>query len=507
MTVLLEDVIGVIHKDNQDRDAFNSIVGYFYQFELTLLHILTEATEKDAFGEELTPAIYKVETIEDYVKYFDSEDRSYIRVAQIKHHSKGVTDAKYYDAVLWLYLNYLKFLQLKVDKETSYKATIFQYDPNGEKDVKTVLEAAFKSYENKRKKELEKIKKEGSDRTPKHNVWDKIYETKLDTTQNRDNFFKIASFKATNSHKEISDELKTELFSLFGALNNGYTPEFLYGAAITKLIEDGQQGLELTFESINTYFHGVPHQMDDLYTQKIIDFIFSIVDSNLSDIEVEMGFDDSVTESYRIIYNDIIKPFLKEKLNDNELRYSFLKSIVPKEIKKFTHNGSEEFMEFLTCSSPIANFLSKLAKILYFHKVEKNESGSLEDWFEINDKAWLFKYPAETRGIGVITGDIYGESFYACLRHFLPRLKLKDVRPDVWYMGHNDDDFNASKNLNYEIDITLPREDRKRLTFCEVEDDHFHVQCMDCLSRNKFEKITNVSNIFTDGCSIRGDIS
>lgn len=302
MAVLLEDVIGDIHKDNQDRDAFNSIIGYFYQFELTLLHILTEGTEEDPFGEELTPSIYKVETIEDYVKYFDSEDQSYIRVAQIKHHSKGVTDSKYYDAVLWLYLNYLKFLQLKVGKETSYKAIIFQHDPNGEKDIQTVLEAAFVSYENKRKKELEKIKKEGSGKIPKHNVCDKISETGIDTAQNRDAFFKIASFKATKSHKEISDELKSKLFSLFGALKDGYTSEFLYGAAITKLIEDGQKGLELTFESLNTYFHGTPHEMENLYNQKIIDFIFSIIDSNISDIEWDMGFDDTVTESYRLIY-------------------------------------------------------------------------------------------------------------------------------------------------------------------------------------------------------------
>ncbi|MGP4080004.1 hypothetical protein ACTWQL_08805 [Pseudalkalibacillus sp. R45] len=507
MSVQLEEVIHDIHNDNQDRDAFHSIVGYFYQFELTLLHILTEGTDEDAFEEELRPAIYKVETIEDYVKYFATNERSYIRVAQIKHHSKGVTNSKYYDAVLWLYLNYLKFLELKVDKEVSYKAVIFQFDPNGEKDVQTVLKAAFNSYENKRKKELEKIKKEGSGKSPKHNVWDKISETKLDSEQNRDGFFKIASFKATKSHKEISDELKSKLYSLFGELKNGFTPEFLYGAAITKLIEDGQKGFELTFESLKSYFQGDPYEMDDLYTQKIIDFIYSIADSNLSDIEVDMGFEDRVTESYRIIYNDVIKPFLKKKLIKNELRSSFLKSITPKELKKFYHNGSEEFMEFLTCSSPIANFLSKLAKILYYHQLEEKEIDSLEDWFEINEKAWLFKYPAETRGIGVITGDIYGESFYACLRHLLPRLKQKGIRPDVWYMGHNDHDFNASQNLNYEIDITLPREERKRLTFCEVVDDHFHVQCMGCLSQNKFEKIYQVPNIFVDGCLIRGDNS
>ncbi|MCQ6266314.1 hypothetical protein M1K46_11655 [Fictibacillus sp. WQ 8-8] len=507
MTVLLNDIIDGIHRDNQNRDAFHSIVGYFYQFELTLLHILTEGTEKDAFEEELSPAIYKVETIEDYVKYCHTKDKSHIRVAQIKHHSKGVTDSKYYDAVLWLYLNYLKFLQLKIDKETSYKAIIFQYDPNGEKDIQTVLESAFNSYEIKRKKELEKMKKDGSDKIPKHNVWDKICETRIDTDQNREEFYKIARFKATKSHKEISDELKMKLHSYFGDLKDGYTPEFLYGAAITKLIEDGQNGLDLTFESLKSYFHGVPYEMNDFYTQKIIDFIFSVVDSNLSDIEFDMGFDDTVTESYKIIYNHVIKPFLKEKLIENELRCSFLKSIAPKELKNFTHNSSEEFMEFLTCSSPIANFLSKLAKILYFHEAKENGIGSLEDWFKINEKAWLFKYPDETRGIGVITGDIYGESFYACLRHFLPRLKLKDIRPDVWYMGHDDDDFNASRNLNYEIDITLPREERKRLTFCEVEDDHFHVQCMGCLSRNKFEKINTVPNIFVDGCFIRGDNS
>jgi hypothetical protein len=132
MTFKLEDIVSNIYKDNQERDAFD---------------------------EKLTPAIYKVETIEDCVKYYDTEEQSYIRLAQIKHHSKGVTDSKYYDAVLWLYLNFLKFLQLKDKKKISYKAVIFQHDPNGEKDVKTVFDAALTSYENKRKKELEKIKK------------------------------------------------------------------------------------------------------------------------------------------------------------------------------------------------------------------------------------------------------------------------------------------------------------------------------------------------------------
>jgi hypothetical protein len=505
MSVCLKKVIDDIHNDNQNRDAFNSIVGYFYQFELTLLHILTEGTEEDAFEEMLPPAIYRVETIEDYVKYLESDNQRYIRVAQIKHHSKGATDSKYYDAVLWLYLNYLKFINTD-DKETSYKAIIFQHDQNGVKDVKKILEDAIKSFTNKRRKELEKIENEGSNKTPNHNVMDKIYETRLDNEINRNNFFRIAKFKSTKSHEEISSKLREKLYSLFGGIKEGYTPEFLYGAAITKLIEDGRKGLELTFESLRAYFYGTPQQMDDFYTNKILDFIFSIIESNISDVEADMGFGDSVTESYRKVYNSVIKPFLMGKLKENDIRFSFLKTIAPREIKNILPNSSDEFIEFVKCSDPIANFLSKLAKILYFHEMEENKIGELEDWFEINEKAWLFKYPTETRGIGVITGDIYGKSFYACLRHLLPRLKEKDVRPDVWYMGHNDVDFNASQNLNYELDITLPREERERLTFCDVGNDHFHVQCMGCLSLNKFERINRVSNIFIDGCSVRGDM-
>ncbi len=234
MTITAKEIVEQIHDLNKNRDAFHSIKGYFYQFELTLLHILDDGTGEDAFGDADCQSSYMIERIEDYVKYFDKDEKSFIRVAQIKHHSNKEGPSTYYDAVLFLYYNYLNFLEQNLP-DTEYVARIFHYDLSEEKgNIKPILDSAWTSYERKKKKkeedDEEKERKTGKPVPRREDVLDKIYKTGLDSEDNREAFSTIAKFIKTKRHEDVTESLKSKLKERYQHLSAFNSDEFLYVA-------------------------------------------------------------------------------------------------------------------------------------------------------------------------------------------------------------------------------------------------------------------------------------
>ncbi len=89
------------------------------------------------------------------------------------------------------------------------------------------------------------------------------------------------------------------------------------------------------------------------------------------------------------------------------------------------------------------------------------------------------------------------------MRHILPRLKKEKLRPDVWYVKHDDDYFNASQSMKYEhdySDVPLEGEEELQPYFCDPSEDHFHMQCLRCLSLNNYSKYPKIHEIFIHGC-------
>jgi hypothetical protein len=481
--VNLEQTINELHDLNADRDAFSSISGYFYQFELTLLHILYDGSASDAFSDNECNATYKVETIEDYVKYYEKDDKGYIRLAQMKHHVSLTTDSKYYGAVLSLYYTFLKFIE-KNETNIELKATIFHFDMSPVKNVNTVLTGAIKS------------KDKGL-----RSIISKIIDTGLDSDENRLRFSQITSFEKTEDHTSITKKLKQELSIRFKSLHPSHTPERLYASAVSKLIQDSSNGLELSIASLNSLFLDEVVVIKGFYQLKIIDYVKGIIDSCINEIETNFRYSDEIKAAYAGIYADIIAPFIEGKFQQPEFRYSFLQTVLPKEIKH-EMNTLSEYESFLEASDAIKQTLSNLAKIIFNHLSAGGEI-RLEEWFEITEKGWLFKYPSEERGKGVLIGNFYGD-IYSSMYYMLPRLKDSDLRPDVWYVKHDDEDINASDKLNYEVDITSPSEDLHKHIYAQPFEDHYSIQCLGCLAVSNLSNCKKVNNIFLNECQVKG---
>ncbi|WLR60638.1 hypothetical protein [Guptibacillus hwajinpoensis] len=504
MNTCAKETVEQIHELNPNRDAFHSINGYFYQFELTLLHILDDGTENDAFEDVACQSSYLIERIEDYVKYFDKEEKSFIRVAQIKHHTNKEGPSTYFGAVLFLYLNYLHFLERNLP-ETEYVARLFHYDESKEKgSIKPILDNAFISYEKKKEKQKkedeEKEKETGKFVKRNDDILDKIYKTGLDSEENKKSFATIAKFIKTQKHEDVTENLKRKLKSRYQHLSEFHSDEFLYAASVSKLISEGKNGNEVSLKDLDDYFNGKVEQLENFYALKIIDYVKGIIDSNLIDVELN-PWGRGVYESYNYIYTRIAK-FIEEKFKINEYRNSFLLSTNPKEVRHFNPNSLDEYIAFTEANVAITQFLSKLSKIIFYYLDSGEEMFDLEEWFSINEQGWLFKYPGEQRGIGVITGD-FSSDVFSSLRHILPRLRQESLKPDVWYVKHDDEFFNASQNMKYEHDYSdVPIEGEEDLPsyFCEPSEDHFHMQCLRCLSLNHYSGNSKTHEIFIHGC-------
>ncbi|MBY0029884.1 hypothetical protein ACQKJG_23220 [Priestia megaterium] len=497
----VRDTVNEIHELNINRDAFASINGYFYQFELTLLHLLNDGCNNDSFEDKNCDASYRLETIEDYVKYYVEGERGFIRVAQIKHHTTKTSNSKYFEATLYLYYNYLNFIK-KNNSNIEYLARIFHYDLSEGKEISSVLEGAFKSNENKKRKEKED--KGEKKKNHKEDIVDKILKTGLDNAENRNRFCQIARFIKTESHKDVTECLQEKLELRYGAIHPTHTPEHLYASAVSKLIDAGKKGNELTLKKLDAFFDEKIEVMENFYELKIVDYVMGLIDSNITSVQNALRIKEEEIEEYIYIYEKLITPFIKEKFKVGQYRKSLLLSITPKEVNLSEElNTLAEFHSFTEASDAIMQFLSTLAKMIFSH-LKTGESVNLEEWFKVTQKGWLFKYPYEQRGTGVIIGD-FPRDLYSSLRHVLPRLKDEELRPDVWYVKHTDFDYNSSHNMKYEHDFTAPQEERNEHIFCDPMEDHFHIQCLQCLSLYSYSNYKNAHNIFQNYCSERGE--
>lgn len=491
----IADIIRELDNDNRERDAYHSINGYFYQFELTLLHILIEGTDDDAFGEKHLNATYELETIEDYAKYIEVSGQRFIRVAQIKHYTTEATNSKYYDAVLWLYYNFLKFIGRNPVK-TDYLAFIFHYDRSPEKEDDIVLKILDEAIVSNKKKENDDKRS-----TP----YKKIVLTTNHSQTNKELFAKSAKFKKCDSFDDVTHKLKIKLKERYSGAGKPFELEWLYAAAVSKLIHDGKQKKKITLAKLDEYIGQDRPEflIQDFYKEMIIDKVFYLIDNlkaSLSRRQFKPVSED-VVNVYEHIY-ETIKLFLKEKFQEELFRTSFLNSVATKKFaRNYKPNSLEEYQVFLECIDLIAQFVSKLAKVMYFYEKSSHQVSDLNAWFILNGEAWLFKFPYEERGNGVIMGDSPGDPF-TTLEEILSRFGKMKEKPDVMYLSRIEG-VNASHSIRYVHDIMDIVDEN--FIFCDPSEEHFHIQCLQCLSLYNYENIDKIEQIFKDGCLERGD--
>jgi hypothetical protein len=499
-----QDILEVLQKideDNQDRNAYSSINGYFYQFELTLLHLLEDGEEQDSFGETTgdRPSEFRVELVEDYVKYYEKDGKQHIRAAQIKHHTTYAGQSKYIEAVLWLYCGFLKYYQLERD-DLTYKAVLYHFDRSP--DDKDMLKALTKGLDENKDKDKDK-----QDEAYRQIV---EIEKKYRDVELRAEFSKISEFKkVTYSLQEIREKLKGKLRLRYSSVRGEYNEAYLYAAAVSKLINDGRDKNTLSLELLDHYFKNEHPQVNsDFYTRKIIDQVICLIAEHVEDVEYPQtissflgesevpSVDEELVNKYIKIARKL-KDFMMGKLQIPEYRKSFLNTVVAGKVSSYEINALSEYERFLDYSDSIKAFIAKLAKIVFYHQSLPDETVDLNHWFEIGSSVWLFKYPYEARRDGVILGDVR-QSDYAprVMGELLERLSENKIKPNVWYLGLVGDIRSHHKQKYKPTQTKIDDEDSP----CKPGDDSFYIQCLNCLGVTQYDRIDTVSNIFMEKC-------
>ncbi|MEK4509675.1 hypothetical protein [Paenibacillus sp. FSL K6-2524] len=509
MTDVIQKAISVLYEEFKNRDAMSSFNGYYYQFELTLLHLLKESYDVNAFDDKITtPTYYEVEKIEDYIKYFEDSQSKSIRFAQMKHHENYAGESKYHDAILWFYYIYLR-LEIMQIPDIDYKFIIFFCD-KAKKDNKEVASTLCNALEDhKLKEEQLPDEKRGA------SLYAKIIEleNQLVCTEPRNKFCGISRYIKTPNITDIINEVQEILFSRYNAMNSRYNREFLHAAAITKLIEDARNKKIIELSSLDEYFEkSMSYVNQEYYKHKIMQLIESISEAYINQVfETHTGFFgmlQPITEEDKGVYLQItqdLKWFLISQFEDGNYRKSFLYTLRtdPNEPLETT---LDEYETYLKNRVQIASFFAKIIKIMFFYIKTVKKSIKLEEWFQITNSYWLFAYPDEERGFGVIFGDpIESDSLLSTLGYLRNKFSAESMTPAVWYLGRlleGSHTVKASTLIPYKGDITKYRR-LNGLTPCKPGQ-YFAVQCLGCLKTTDYAEISNVSNIFKANCFMEG---
>lgn len=495
MNLSITDHLSALNDSIKNRNAYASIDGYFYQFELTLMHILMDQSIEDPFGDQFcgVNSHYKIEHVEDYSKYFEESGVGYVRLAQVKHHNKYAGDSEYLEALLWLYYSFLKLEQTASQLNTKYY--VFHHDRSPDKKVATVLKKAFLKNENE------------TDTEKQHPVYQKILTIGIDSSQMRNKFISQAQFVKTKSLSDVTAEIKRRLFIIHGSAQ--YNPDFLYAAALSKMINTGREGNPIGLQELNDFFTVNPIIDPKFYLLKILQLIDRALDEYLDQMSEsnplfpERAIDLDVINDYKLIAKKI-HDFFEKHFDDPGKRMSFILSI--SDFRSITQNTTlnDEYDEFSKHFIHVRAFVFKLAKIIYAYEHIDGPINDLDDWFEFTEKCWLFKHPHEQRKQGVILADpqqsMDAIKIIGMLRTRLSAIEDENQIPNVWYWG-NVAQLRASHMIPYKLNITKVPVKEWALNTCEP-DSYFTVQCLNCLNVGEAGAIDHVPNIYKANCTM-----
>jgi len=503
----IESIISHIEEGKERRNAYGSFYGYLYQFELTLSHILLEGTEADLFdgstNSQHYSASFQIETIEDYTKMYNLAGKNYLRVAQIKHHTTNCHSSKYREAILYLYYSYLRFRQLRDDAD--YQAAVFYCSPNEINDsALTILLAAFN--ENDRKAEHDvttkrKAEVEGTS-VPKETtlkIYRDILELGLDSEENRRSFSEVSRLIKVDNRDQTITGIKANIEFLVPHAT--LSSDVLLSVATYKIMQDGGARVKITKNEMITYLSSATTLTEKAAYIKLIhqNLYFLIKERLLKSILWQAGETD-IYEKYCQIA-DCIYVFIISKFEDERNYRSFLRTVVPISANfEFHDNYFRCYEEFLKSNEFIFSFVFRLSKIAFMYWTTLGEKPNFDEWFEVNESKWLFKYPHEERADGIIVGKLSSDiEFDVALAEISYRYSDDENKPQVWYFmsSNNERCYGYDDLIAYQFDFCkIPQE----FSALDVKNTYFFIECMDCICEKRCDQIEDVGNIFLKEC-------
>jgi hypothetical protein len=493
----IKSILNEIEGDAPNRNAYASINGYLYQFDLTLYHLLIDGIAEDPIDglRESQDGEFMVETIEDYVKIFTSNGRIQVRLGQIKHHSTYAGQSKYEEAVLWMYYGFLQFQRATIAKGiaevTDFRTILFHYDksPNG-KNIQNALEEAVRK----------NVVLNEEDQWP---VYKSIRQFG-DSEELKNQFYTKAQFYKTACSEDLIQRIKTLLRTRYATIDPSYDEEFLYAAAVCKLIDEGRKRNSLTLLKLDTYFNSRAAQVDsEFYKNKIIEFMYLNLEWYFNQVENLDGIPAADVTIYFSICNKLIK-FIRDAFQDVKIRKSFLNSIIADSCPDYRCDTRQEYELFLQNRNLIQNFIAKLAKMMFSFRIENPTWDFLvEDWFSLGESHWRFTHPYEERAKqGVIIGDITTDGNHSrAIGAIIRRFYEFPERPYIWYFDRCDD-IDGCIPRPYLIDPKNP----DPISTPIRPDDQYCIECLDCLEKRRYTSTDKVHHIFKGECRRRGGL-
>lgn len=495
MALEYSDLFKEIEGEKDQRNAYGSIEGYLFQFELLLYHILVDGTNEDPFGDTNRSINweYRVEEIEDYCRVYKNETDIMLQVGQIKYHSGYAGDSAYYEAVLWLYLSYLKVIKSGI--VTQYKSRIFHYDTSSQKgNIIDVLNNAIL-------KATDDISKEKKSKLA--NVLEKINNLPKDFNDSEERRLSFSEnscfYKVQMDREKLIDSIKKLISKMFSA----HLPEeTIYSGLIIKLIKDGKNKVAITLNDLKTYLSSDQFTHGKVYIDLITEEIYYFCVIKLADIVYDSTMDEKISSIYEDIGKKIFG-YLSVKFAYAELRRSFLQTaIYDMQLNEYVSGSAQEWEIFLKCEKQIQDFIIKLANIIYSYETIQRIQPNLDEWFTIEDGVWLFKCPWEERGNGIIIPDCIGANYFTYLSYISKRYEHADIKPNVWYFSKEESGqailSYGREAYEYRIDITRPN--AEKLALDKVDSNFFYLECLHCLKKDCFDDCGDSKKVFEKGC-------
>ncbi|MBV4418927.1 hypothetical protein KM800_06200 [Clostridium tyrobutyricum] len=520
-----KEILYKLDKGEERRKADFSIWGYLYQFDLMLMDMLSQNDEGNFFN-DLTKDVdaeYEIEMVEDYAKNFIYDNKQYIRIAQVKYHSKS-NNFNDKEAIVLLYYAYLKFINLKCS-DIDFKCGLFYYNKIKEgwdnKKIRNFFKDSLNNYmkdEVKPQVSMTEIKSyetsnKGNGKVP-NNIKNRVKTivNKLSNDSIIDKFINkcIVVSWVSDRQKLISDikDLLSNMYSDYFLKYQEKRKDILYSLCINYIINSWQkkknksERIYIKLSDINRRLKELSDNEDETNFERLINSLRSYFDTAIKDIKELLLDDYSETEvqdiimTYCNISENFYNYFILTFKNRNHI-YSFLNTIAPDEFMSLddynTLNSEKKYDIFLENKTFIRSYISRVIKFIYAYTINnKQYKLKIENWFAIDDEMWLFKHPYENK-----------ESILLPKPHDRPKLMRKRIlkriyrsrkTPNTWLFG--DSKFEGF----YELHINKP------LYSNDVEVDKpgykkpFSVECMECFKEDEPANIKQLNRIFEERC-------
>ena len=329
-------------------------------------------------------------------------------------------------------------------------------------------------------------------------------------------FSKNIAITYSGSYEEVKNDIKAILENKFEIKNNNLQ-EFNYNSLIGYLVTFKRNTSDyINHSKVAEYIENCKSPTNIVHINSIIGIVLECLAETQKDFNLQLerflineSKDIEKVSNAMVIYGALsleLESFFIEKLNQPDLRESFLKTISIKKGNLKFDNLFNEYDTFLKESKAIREFFKNLLKIGYYYKLNDN-SIKITDILVVNGEAWLLKPINKSGQFNVIMENydfMNGASEIAETAQYLEKI---NTTPNCWLFKTEckDENGNTIYDTNYQCfyedsylqDITKPEFSE---ISCDNPDKRFRIECLECLKVTDSIDDSNTTNLFQERC-------